>query len=267
MIHQILKDKPTKLFVAFAAFFVANALIAECIGGKIFSLESFLGMKPSSFTLFGQSGLSFNLTCGVILWPLEFVLTDIVNEYYGPKAVRRISYIAVALISYAFVMFYFAIHLPGANFWLGSKQDQGVPDMQGAFNAIFGQGMWIIFGSLCAFLVSQIVDVTVFHRIKRATGDKWIWLRATGSTVISQFVDSFIVLFIAFKIGNNWSWQLVLAICIVNYTYKFTMAIVLTPLIYLMERMIERYLGHETAQKMKAAAMGAPVSDEPVVAG
>jgi uncharacterized integral membrane protein (TIGR00697 family) len=267
MIHQILKDKPTKLFVAFAAFFVANALIAECIGGKIFSLEATLGMKPSSFTLFGQPGLSYSLTCGVILWPLEFVLTDIVNEYYGPKAVRRISYIAVALISYAFLMFYLAIHLPGAKFWLASKQDQGVPNMQGAFDAIFGQGMWIILGSLSAFLVSQIVDVTVFHRIKKHTGEKWVWLRATGSTVISQFVDSFIVLFIAFKIGNNWSWQLVLAICIVNYTYKFTMAIVLTPLIYLLERMIENYLGHETAHKMKAAAMGAPVIDEPVVAG
>lgn len=265
MIHQILKDKPTKLFVVFAAFFVANALIAECIGGKIFSLESFLGMKPSSFTLFGQSGLSFSLTCGVILWPLEFVLTDIVNEYYGPRAVKRISYIAVALISYAFLMFYFAIHLPGAGFWVTSGQKNGVPNMQDAFDSIFGQGMRIIVGSLCAFLVSQIVDVTVFHRIKRATGDKWIWLRATGSTVVSQLVDSFIVLFIAF--GGKWPWQQILAIAMVNYTYKFFMAIVLTPLIYLIERIAERYLGHETAHKMKAAAMGAPVVDEPVVAG
>ena len=106
MIHNILKDKPTKLFVIITAFFVANALIAECIGGKIFSLEKTFGLQPSSFTLFGQKGLAFNLTCGVLLWPLEFVITDIVNEYYGPRAVRRISYTAVALISYGFVMFY-----------------------------------------------------------------------------------------------------------------------------------------------------------------
>ncbi len=259
MIHQILNHKPAKLFVGFAAFFVANALIAECIGGKIFSLEALLGLPPSSFTLFGQEGLSFNLTCGVILWPLEFVMTDIVNEYYGPKAVKRISFLAVGLISYAFLMFYLAIHLPGAGFWFASKQADGVPDMQNAFDAIFGQGMWIIFGSLCAFLVSQLVDVTVFHRIKKITGNKWIWLRATGSTVISQFIDSFIVLFIAFKIGNNWSWQLVLAICAVNYVYKFSMAVLLTPLIYLLEKWIEKYLGHETAAKMKLAAMGRSV--------
>lgn len=256
MIHSILKDRPTKLFIAITAFFVANALIAECIGGKIFSLEKTLGMHPVNFTIFGQEGLAFNLTCGVLLWPLEFVITDVVNEYYGPKAVRRISYTAVVLISYAFLMFYAAMKIAPADFWIGSKQADGIPDMQKAFGGIFGQGMWIIFGSLTAFLVSQIVDVTVFHRIKKMTGNKWIWLRATGSTVVSQLVDSFVVLFIAFKIGNGWSWQLVLAICLVNYTYKFTMAIVLTPLIYWIEKRIENYVGHETAHKMKLAAMG-----------
>jgi uncharacterized integral membrane protein (TIGR00697 family) len=256
MIHDILKSKPTKLFLGISAFFVANALIAECIGGKIFSLEKFMGWKPADLTIFGQSGLSFNLTCGVLLWPLEFIITDIVNEYYGPQAVRRISYTAVILISYAFIMFYAAMQTPPADFWIGSGAAAGIPDMQSAFTGIFGQGMWIIFGSLTAFLVSQIIDVTVFHRIKKMTGEKWIWLRATGSTVVSQLVDSFVVLFIAFKVGRGWSWQLVLAICLVNYCYKFTMAIILTPLIYFIEKRIEHYLGKETADKMKRAAMG-----------
>jgi len=256
MITNILKDKPTKLFLGITAFFVANALIAECIGGKIFSLEKLFGINPSNFTLFGQSGLAFNLTCGVLLWPLEFIITDIVNEYYGPKAVRRISYTAIALISYAFIIFYTAMKIPPADFWISSKQEIGINNMQIAFGGIFGQGMWIIIGSLTAFLVSQIVDVTVFHKIKKVTGEKWIWLRATGSTLVSQLVDSFVVLFIAFKIGNGWSWQLVLAICLVNYIYKFSMAIILTPLIYILEKQIENYLGKETSHRMKQAAMG-----------
>lgn len=256
MIQHILKDRPTKLLLGITAFFVANALIAECIGGKIFSLEKILGIPPANISLFGEKGLSYNLTCGVLLWPLEFIVTDIVNEYYGPKAVKRISYTAVALISYAFVMFYVAIHMAPADFWIGSGKQDGIPDMQNAFGGIFGQGMWIIFGSLVAFLVSQIVDVTVFHRIKKRTGEKWIWLRATGSTMVSQLVDSFIVLFIAFKIGKDWSWQLVLAICVVNYTYKFIMAIILTPLIYLVEKRIEKYVGPAKARQMKCAAMG-----------
>jgi queuosine precursor transporter len=256
MIHNILKDKPTKLLLGIAAFFVANALIAECIGGKIFSLEKVFGWSPVNLTLLGQSGLSFNLTCGVLLWPLEFIITDVVNEYYGPRAVRRISYIAVALISYAFLMFYLAIKIPPADFWIGSGTTNHIGNMDDAFASIFGQGMWIILGSITAFLVSQIVDVTVFHRIKKATGENKVWLRATGSTVVSQLVDSFIVLFIAFKIGKGWSWQLVLAICIVNYTYKFAMAVILTPLIYFMEKRIENYVGADTARQMKLAAMG-----------
>ena len=256
MLSTIIKDRPAKLFVIFTAFFVANALIAECIGTKIFSLEKLFGFEPFNFTLLGESGLALSLTCGVILWPLEFVMTDIVNEFYGPKAVRRISFIAVSLISYAFLMFYLAMHVPAAGFWYGTGVEKGVPDMSKAFNAIFGQGMWIIFGSLVAFLVSQIVDVTVFHKIKKATGDKRMWLRATGSTLVSQLVDSFIVLYIAFHIGNNWSIQKVLAIGMVNYAYKFLVALLLTPVIYFIHNRIESYVGADVAHKMKQSAMG-----------
>ena len=256
MIHKILGDKPTKLLLVLCSFFVANALIAECIGGKLFSLERLLGMEPHAFSLLGEPGLTFTLTCGVLLWPFEFIMTDIVNEYYGPRAVKRISYIAIGLICYAFLMFYLAISVPAdQSFWSGSQRSTGIPDMQVAFENIFGQGMWIIAGSLVAFLVSQLVDVWIFHKIKKVTGEKKVWLRATGSTVVSQLVDSFIVLFIAFKLGKGWSYQRVLAICLVNYSYKFFMAIVLTPLIYLIEQGIEKYLGHDTTKQMKEAAM------------
>jgi queuosine precursor transporter len=256
MINSILKDKPTKLFLGMSAFFVANALIAEIIGGKIFSLEKLFGFAPANISLFGQSGLSFSLTCGVLLWPLEFIMTDIVNEYYGPRAVRRISFTAIILISYAFVMFYLSMNVPPNEWWIHSKQDQGIANMQTAYSGIFGQGMWIIFASIVAFLVSQLLDVYIFHRIKKITGEKKVWLRATGSTLISQLVDSFIVLIIAFKFGGNWSWGQVIAIACMNYIYKFTIAIVLTPVIYLAEQRIEKYVGHATAERMKRAAMG-----------
>ena len=253
MIHNILKDRPTKIFIGIATFFVANALIAESIGTKLFSLEKVFGLDPVNFTLFGQSGMSFVLTCGVLLWPLEFVITDIVNEYYGPKAVRRISIIAIVLISYAFVMYYLSIGIPPADVWLQSSARQGVDNIQDSYNAVFGQNMRIIVGSMVAFFVSQLVDVTIFHKIKKLTGEKYLWLRATGSTLVSQLVDSYIVLFIAF--AGIFSWQLILAIGIMNYIYKFVMAIVLTPVIYFVEARIEKYVGKETAQQMKQAAM------------
>ena len=264
MIQQILKDKPTKVFVIISCFFVANALIAECIGGKIFSLEKVFGISPSSFTLFGQSGLAFNLTCGVLLWPLEFVITDIINEYYGMKGVKFLSYLAAGLITYAFIMFYGAMSLSPAQFFVVSKQGSGVPNMQLAYESVLGQGSKIIIGSLIAFIIGQLVDVFVFHKIKRATGEKKIWLRATGSTLISQFIDSYVVLFIAFYIGTRignkegdfvWSFKLFLAVGTLNYLYKSVVAIVLTPVIYLVHNVIEKYLGHDKANEMKRAAM------------
>jgi queuosine precursor transporter len=254
MINNILKDRPTKLFLGFTAFFCCNALIAEAIGTKLFSLEKLLGVHPANFSMFGEHNLSFVLTCGVLLWPLEFVLTDIVNEFYGPRAVRRISWTAVILISYAFLMYFLAIHIPPADVWIASSSKQGVDNIQTSFNAIFGQNMKIIIGSIIAFLVSQIVDVKVFHSIKRRTGNKHLWLRATGSTLVSQLVDSYIVLFIAFS--QYYSWQWILAVGMMNYIYKFTVAVILTPLIYFIEGRIEKYVGHETAHKMKLAAMG-----------
>ncbi len=263
MIHAILKDRPTKLLLGFTAFFCCNALIADAIGTKLFSLEKLFGVHPANWTLFGQGGLGFTLTCGVLLWPLEFVITDIVNEFYGPRVVRRISYTAVALISYAFLMYFMAIKTPPADSWIASSPQQGVPNIQAAFSAIFGQTSLIIVGSVVAFLVSQIVDVSVFHQIKKRTGNKHLWLRATGSTLVSQLVDSYIVLFIAFS--QYFTWQQILAIGMMNYIYKFSVAILLTPLIYVVEGRIERYVGHEMAHKMKKAAMGLMEDESPGV--
>jgi uncharacterized integral membrane protein (TIGR00697 family) len=151
-------------------------------------------------------------------------------------------------------MYFLAIGIPPSDAWIASSSKQGVENIQDAFSAIFGQNMRIILGSLTAFLVSQVVDVTVFHHIKKRTGNKHLWLRATGSTLVSQLVDSYIVLFIAFS--SIFSWQLILAVGLMNYFYKFTVAILLTPLIYVVERRIEHYVGHEVAHKMKQSAMG-----------
>nr|WP_294906942.1 queuosine precursor transporter [uncultured Lacibacter sp.] len=263
MIKQLLSDKAIKLFLVLAGFFIANALIAEIIGVKIFSLEKTLGFSPMEIKLFGNV-LSVNLTAGVLLWPVVFIMTDIINEYYGMKGVRFLSYLTAGLIIFAFIIFFFAMKLTPADFFITSKQGSGVPDMEKAYNSVLGQGGFIIIGSLTAFILGQLIDVFIFHRIKKVTGEKSIWLRATGSTLVSQFIDSFVVLFIAFYIGTRvnrqgtdfvWPMNLFLAVGLVNYIYKFIVAIVLTPVIYLVHGIIERYLGHEKAAAMKQAAM------------
>jgi hypothetical protein len=182
-------------------------------------------------------------------------MTDLINEYYGRKGVRLLSLLAAGMILYGFGVIYLTMQLSPADWWIASSSNSGLDDMNLAFNRIFGQSNWIIVGSLTAFLVAQLIDVLVFHRIKRLTGEKSIWLRATGSTAVSQLIDSFVVLFIAFYIGQEWSISLVLAICTMNYLYKLAMAILLTPVIYLVHAIIERYLGKEQAAAMKARAM------------
>ena len=236
--------KRNKLFLFLGGVFITNALLAEMIGGKIFSLEETLGFRPLNIKLWGER-YDMNLTAGVLLWPVVFVLTDVINEYFGKKGVRRLSFLAAGLISYAFLAIYLSIGLSPAEFYEKSGQTQGISDMNVAFQLVFGQGLWIIVGSLVAFLVGQITDVTVFKWLRDRTGEKMIWLRATGSTLVSQLIDSFVVLFIAFYVSGKMSLQMVLAIGIVNYIYKFIMAVILTPVIYLAHFVIDAYLEGE----------------------
>ena len=246
----VVRHRPTRLFIYLSGFFVANALVAELIGIKIFALEDTLGVAPWNFNLFGEVG-ALQFSAGVLLWPVVFVITDLLNEYYGERGVRLLSYFTVALIAYAFVMIFAAIQLSPAEWWRAGSQVQGVSDNQSAFTVVFGQGLFVIVGSLLAFLVGQLTDVFVFHRIRSYTGEDKLWLRATGSTLVSQLVDSFVVLYVAFKLGPElfggvsepWPWSRILAVATVQYLFKSVMAVGLTPVIYLLHGLIDRYLG------------------------
>jgi uncharacterized integral membrane protein (TIGR00697 family) len=256
---DVVRHKPTLLFIVLGGFFVANALVAEFIGVKIFALEDTFGWAPFNFNLFGQTG-ALQFSAGVLLWPVVFIMTDVINEYYGKRGIRLLSFLTVGLISYAFIMIFAAIFLAPADWWVTQNQGSGVPDMQAAFSVVFGQGLLIIVGSLAAFLLAQLTDVVSFHRIKQVTGESKIWLRATGSTLISQLVDTFVVLLIAFKFGPEligrepWTWSQLMAVATVQYAYKFFMAIILTPVIYWAHDRIDRYLGHEIAHALKQKA-------------
>lgn len=254
------KNKPFRLFLLLAGFFIVNALVAEFVGVKIFSLEKTLSFEPFSFSFFGNENLGFNLTAGVVLWPVIFVMTDVINEYFGMRSVRLLSYLTVGLVIYAFIMVFLAIGLEPNEWWqyesgkLSEDNNRHIEDMSLSFNMVMGQGLWIIGGSMIAFLIGQVVDVSVFHKIKKYTGESKVWLRATGSTLISQFIDSYVVLIVAFYIGSDWDLNRVLAIGTVNLIYKFVIAIVLTPVIYLAHNVIDNYLGEELSTSMKAEA-------------
>lgn len=249
----ILNDKKTRLFIILSGIFITNALIAEMIGGKIFSFERTLGFEPLNTPLFGDNLLQFNLTAGVLLWPVVFITTDIINEYFGKKGVRRITFITVGLIAYAFLAIYLAMHLAPADFWLevnATDATGAAININEAFRLVLTQGLNIIFASLVAFVIGQFVDVFVFHKLRNYTGKRMIWLRATGSTLISQLIDSFVVLLVAFYFLGPWTLEQVLAVGITNYIYKFLIAICLTPLLYVAHYFIDNFLGKENAVNM-----------------
>lgn len=253
---QTPEQKKHTLFMVLAGVFLTNAIVAEIIGGKIFSGETTLGLQPANLNILGFA-MDFNLTAGAVIWPIVFITSDLINEYFGKPGVKRISYLAAILIAYSFVVIFMTIGLPPAQWWLDANNtdaDGNFFNIDFAFSKIMGQGLRIIIGSLTAFLIGQLVDVFVFQKLRKITGSKMLWLRATGSTLVSQFLDSFVVLYIAFYgIFPN---QQIVAIGITNYIYKFLVAILLTPLIYLGHFLIDRYLGKEQAEKISAEAAG-----------
>ncbi|MCW3084087.1 MAG: putative queuosine precursor transporter [Bacteroidetes bacterium] len=218
------KSKRELVYIILAGLFITNAIVAELIGSKIIQIGPFV------------------MSIGIIPWPIVFLTTDIINEHFGKAGVRKLSMITASLIAYAFIILFLAIKIPAA---IGIST---VTDAQ--FYAVFGQSLWIIVASLIAFILSQLIDVSIFWMLRDKTGSKMIWLRSTGSTVISQLIDTFVVLGIAFWLPGKMTTAVFLNAALTGYTFKLLIAVVLTPLIYVGHNLIEKYLGDEESREI-----------------
>lgn len=210
------KNKKDLVFLVLAGFFITNAIVAEIIGGK---LVNFFGI--------------FTQSIGIILWPVVFLLTDLINEHFGKDGVRKLTFITVGLIIYIYILLAIAMKIPAVSF-------SPVNDL--AFSSVLGQSQWIIVGSVTAFILSQLVDVYTFWLIRKATGKYLIWLRATGSTIISQLIDTFVVQFIAFVLPGYWKFSEFVTNALYGYSFKLIIAILLIPFIYLGHQLIEKWV-------------------------
>jgi len=223
-------SKRDLVYIILAGVFICNAVVAELIGGKIINFHGFI------------------LSIGVVLWPVVFLTTDVINEYYGRQGVKKLSIITACLIGYTFIVLWVGIRIPAYLY----PDVSVVSDEQ--FSAVFGQSQLIILGSITGFIISQFVDVGVFWFIRNLTGNKMIWLRATGSTLVSQLVDSFIVTGIAFWLPGKWTTEIFIQAAFNGYFFKLIIAILLTPLIYLMHAGVKKYLGSEADQLLHTTA-------------
>lgn len=211
-----MNSKKATIYLFLSGVFITNAIVAELIGGKLIYIGPYL------------------MSIGILPWPIVFITTDLINEYFGKQGVKKVTLLTSLLIIYTFLLLFLALQIPSA-IGVGFLTDA-------QFTAVFGQSLWIIIGSLTAFVASQIIDMSLFHFFKNKTGQKYIWLRSTGSTVISQFFDSFIVLGIAFWATGKISFQEYIQSAFTGYFVKIAIAICMTPIIYLAHYAIDSYL-------------------------
>lgn len=214
------KTKRDLVYIVLAGIFITNAVVAELIGGKLIQIGPFI------------------MSVGILPWPIVFLTTDLINEHFGREGVKKLSFITAGLIAYCIAILYLGLQIPAI------KSTATVNDEQ--FYAVFGQGLFIMVASIIAFLISQLIDVSIFWFLRNKTGKKMIWLRSTGSTIISQLFDSFIVSGIAFWLTGKVTTSQYINMSASGYTFKLIIAIVLTPLIYLGHYLIEKYLEKET---------------------
>ena len=231
-----LQSRRDIVYMALAGFFVTNAILGELTGGKLFTIGP------------------FTLSIGVIPWPVVFIATDLINEYFGREGVKQLTLMTIALIVYAFIVLFLSMQVPAASF---------SPVTDGQFQSVFGQSLWIIVGSVIAFALSQLVDVGVFWLVRHRTGGRYLWMRATGSTVVSQLIDSIVIIGIAFWLPGKVKTSEFLTVATSNYSFKLIIALGITPLLYAGHAAIDRFLGTEAAHQLIEAS--AKASEEAVV--
>lgn len=213
-----------KLFLVLAATFCTCLVVGDIIGGKLVSGNVL--------------GFEFTTTVGMIPFPVTFLLTDLLNEFYGKRAARFVTLVGFSMAALAFAIIYVAAAIPISDFtrasdWTGVRED--------SFDNVFLGSLRMLIASLSAYLVSQFTDIAAFHFLRRLSRGRMLWLRATGSTALSQLIDTFIINLAAW--AGVLSWEVILQIMVSAYSLKLVIALLLTPLIYAGHRLMVRGLG------------------------
>ena len=217
-------DARLTLFITLVSTFMVCLVVGDLIGGKL-----------TSFHLFGREWV---FSVGQLAFPVTFILTDILNEFYGRKVVRRVTLLAVAMVGLSFLFIYAAGAMP---WWHVATQADWPGVTPPAFHLVFTQATNIQLASMAAFLIATLVDIHVFFLFKRITRNRMLWLRATGSTAVSQLIDTFVISALVW--GTKLSLNEYLVVVFTSYAIKVSIAILVTPIIYGLHNVIEKKYG------------------------
>ncbi len=217
-------DRRAQFFVFLVAVFVTSLVVGDILGGKL-----------TEAPLFGRVRI---ISVGMIPFPVTFLLTDLLNEFYGKKAARFVTIVGFFMALFTYVLILVSAALP----WASLSREPGWTGMtEGAFQSVFLSSQRILLASMVAYLFGQFLDIGVFHLLKRLTHNRLLWLRATGSTLASQLVDTFVIQVLAWS--GTLSAGKLLELVATGYTIKIVAAVGLTPFIYAGHVLVQRVLG------------------------
>jgi len=242
-------DRRELLLLSLLTLFIGFFVTAELLGAKLFHFTLF-GLGPRHLGL-GEAE-DFVATTGILAFPMTFVLTDVINEFFGKRIVRQFTFLALAVNAILQLVVQAAIRVPARSFSPGVSDQQ----VQDAYSLALGQTWSIVVASMVAFMIGQWLDAQMFTWLRRRTGGRLLWLRSQGSTVASQLLDSYVVIVLAFVVlpalsgGTPWSLGAALAVATTNYVYKFVIALGSTPVLYFVHGAVKSWLGAPLAERL-----------------
>jgi len=205
MAHQNrFKDQ---FFLVLVGIFIASLITCNLIANKFVTVD--MGFRV------------FIVSAGILPYPLTFLVTDLISELYGQKRANLVVF--SGFIASLFVLLFL---------WLGG-QFNAIPESlvsDSIYNSVFRNAWRLIAGSMIAYLFAQVIDVRIFHFWKKLTNGKHLWLRNNGSTIVSQLVDTTLVICILFV--GVWNSDQILSAIIDGWLFKMLMALLDTPIIY-----------------------------------
>lgn len=217
--NKNLKAEADYLYLILASLFITALVVCNLIANKFVTVD------------FGIPGFVFTISAGVLPYPITFLITDILSEIYGQKKTNKVVFAGFGAL--VFTMFIL---------WMGSlfPATDSSPVSDSLYQTAYGNSWRVIMSSMIAYTLAQYVDVKLFHFWKKLTKGKYLWLRNNASTVLSQLVDTTLVILVLF--AGELSWPTIGAYILSGWTFKALIALLDTPFLYVATYFIRRRL-------------------------
>lgn len=217
-----------KLYLFFGALFICALVVSNLIFQKFFYWD-FFGIY------------TFEISVGILPYPITFLITDIVSEVYGKRKANQLVTAGIVASFFSLAIVFIADAVP-ATAWS--------PINDSLFTTVFGATAIAVFASMMAYLFAQYIDIQIFHFWKRLTKGKHLWLRNNFSTFLSQFIDTFTVLFLLCSFGKI-DWILFSGLLLSGFLFKVIVAALDTPFLYLAVGILRKRFNLKEGEELK----------------